>query len=167
MAVAGPIYWVPEGSLAGFVGCVFEVWPAPGARASLEKGGGRSPHIFEGFPGPPRPARPQERTQTNQARLPSGTQIECSCWLVRCSMEFYGRPPQKAPALGPPRSAKRTDAACACGALGATSIGLKPPVEFFGGRLSYNGNMVFLKNRLFDVFQTCWTNCCKKQSQLT
>ncbi len=27
-----PYIWVPEGSLAGFLGCVFEVWPAPGAR---------------------------------------------------------------------------------------------------------------------------------------
>ena len=30
--------WVPEGSLAGCLfGCVFEFWPAPGARESLHK----------------------------------------------------------------------------------------------------------------------------------
>ncbi len=32
--------WLPEGSLAGFLGCVFEVLPAPGAREGLQKGGG-------------------------------------------------------------------------------------------------------------------------------
>jgi hypothetical protein len=36
--------------------------------------GGVAPHICEGFPGPPGPARPQKRTQTNPARLPPGTQ---------------------------------------------------------------------------------------------
>ena len=45
--------WVPEGSLAGFLGCVFEVWPAPGARESLQKGGGLRPQTFlKAFPGP-------------------------------------------------------------------------------------------------------------------
>ncbi len=45
LAVLKTIFnWVPEGSLAGIVlGCVFEVWPAPGARKSLQKRGGRSP----------------------------------------------------------------------------------------------------------------------------
>ena len=38
-----PPCWVPEGSLAGFLGCVFEVWPAPGAWEGPQKGGGRSP----------------------------------------------------------------------------------------------------------------------------
>ena len=34
-------------------GCVFEVWPAPGAREGLQKGGARSPpHLFMAFPGP-------------------------------------------------------------------------------------------------------------------
>ncbi len=35
--------WVPEGSLAGFVGFVFGVWPAPGAREGLQKYGGLGP----------------------------------------------------------------------------------------------------------------------------
>ena len=34
---------------------------------------GASPHIFEGRPGPPGPARPQKHTPNNPARLPSGT----------------------------------------------------------------------------------------------
>ncbi len=38
--------WVLEGSLAGFFGCVFEVWPAPRARESPQKCGGRSPPHF-------------------------------------------------------------------------------------------------------------------------
>ncbi len=38
--------YVPEGSLAGFLECVFEVWPAPGAREGPQKCGERSPpHI--------------------------------------------------------------------------------------------------------------------------
>ncbi len=45
-----------------FSGCVFEVWPAPGARESLKKVGGFAPHIFEGHPGPPWPARLQKCT---------------------------------------------------------------------------------------------------------
>ncbi len=38
--------WVPEGSLAGFWGCLFEAWPAPGAREGLQICGGRSPPHF-------------------------------------------------------------------------------------------------------------------------
>ncbi len=43
-----PLGWVPEGSLAGFFGCVFEIWPAPGAvEGPGECGGwGRSPPQF-------------------------------------------------------------------------------------------------------------------------
>ncbi len=56
-------------------GCVFEVCPAPGAREGPQKGGGgAAPHIFEGSPGPPGPARPQKCTPKSPARLPSGTQ---------------------------------------------------------------------------------------------
>ncbi len=51
------------------------VWPAPWARENLQKGGGETPHIFEGFPGPPGPVRPQKRTPKKTARLPSGTQV--------------------------------------------------------------------------------------------
>ncbi len=38
--------------------------------------GGEAPHLFEGFPRPPGPARIQKRTPTNPARLPSGTRFE-------------------------------------------------------------------------------------------
>ena len=39
--------WVPEGSLAGFFGCVFEVWRPRGPGKAFEKvGGGRSPHLL-------------------------------------------------------------------------------------------------------------------------
>ncbi len=56
-------FFVPEGSLAGFVGCLFEVWPAQGTREGPQKGGGATPpHIFEGFPGPPGPTRLQKGT---------------------------------------------------------------------------------------------------------
>ncbi len=55
-----PPTWVPEGSLAGFLGCIFEIWPAPGGPGRPSKmWGATPPHIFEGFPGPPGPARPQ------------------------------------------------------------------------------------------------------------
>ncbi len=43
------------------------------ARESAQKCGGRRPTKFEGLPGPPGPARPPKRTQTNPARLPSST----------------------------------------------------------------------------------------------
>ncbi len=45
-----------------FGGCVFEVWPAPGARESLQEGWGLRPHILQGLPGPPGQARPQKGT---------------------------------------------------------------------------------------------------------
>ncbi len=49
------VSWVPEGNLAGFVGVrFFEVWK------DLKNVGGESPHRFEGFPGPPGPARHQK-----------------------------------------------------------------------------------------------------------
>ena len=40
----------------------------------FKKVGSEAPHILEGLPGPPGPARPQRCTPKNQARLPSGTQ---------------------------------------------------------------------------------------------
>ncbi len=40
------LIWVLEGSLAGFFGCILEVWPAPGARESPRTCGGRSPPYF-------------------------------------------------------------------------------------------------------------------------
>ncbi len=43
------LVWVPEGQSGRiFSGCMFEVWPAPGARESLPKCGGRSPPYFGG-----------------------------------------------------------------------------------------------------------------------
>ncbi len=66
--------WVPEGSLAGFGGGLFEVWPAPGAREGPPKKGGDAPHIFEGIRGPSEPARPQKKTQ-KPGQLPSSTQV--------------------------------------------------------------------------------------------
>ncbi len=50
-------------------------WPR-GPGKAFENVGGEGPHIFEGFLGPPGPARPQKSTQQNPARLPSGTQKE-------------------------------------------------------------------------------------------
>ncbi len=65
-------------------GCVFEVWTATGAREGLQK-----------------------RTQTNPARLPSGTQLDCSFdsfWLivslfglVRGGSRFVSGGPRKLP----------------------------------------------------------------------
>ncbi len=71
----GDHVWVLEGSLAGFLGGAFLRFGRPrGPGKAFQKVGGEDPHIFEGSPGPPGPARPQKRTQTNPARLPSGTQ---------------------------------------------------------------------------------------------
>jgi hypothetical protein len=39
-----------------FVGCMLEVWPAPGAQEACQNVGGETPHILEGLPGPPGPA---------------------------------------------------------------------------------------------------------------
>ncbi len=40
-------YWVPEGSLAGFVGSVFGVWAAPAGFKTIQKCGGlRPPHFW-------------------------------------------------------------------------------------------------------------------------
>ncbi len=53
--------------------------------------GGEAPHIFEGFPGPPGPARPQQCTPENPARLPSGTQIG----LQGCNLADIGSQTRK------------------------------------------------------------------------
>jgi hypothetical protein len=46
-------YWEPEGSLVGFLGGVFEVWPTQGARESrLEMWGASPPAFLRAFPGP-------------------------------------------------------------------------------------------------------------------
>jgi hypothetical protein len=53
--------------------------------------GGFAPHIMEGLPGPPGPARLQKRSQTNPARLPSGTQSTDMYFLSICmSGPAYG-----------------------------------------------------------------------------
>ncbi len=46
-----------------------------GLGKAFRNAGGEAPHLFEGFPGPPGPARPQKFTPKNLARLPSGTQV--------------------------------------------------------------------------------------------
>ena len=45
-----------------------------GPRIPGQKVGGFAPDLFEGFPGPPGPARPHKCTPKNPARLLSGTQ---------------------------------------------------------------------------------------------
>ncbi len=69
------INWVPEGNLAGFWGGALLKSGRPrGPGKAFKNVEGFAPHIFEGFPGSPGPARPQKRTPTNPARLHSGTQ---------------------------------------------------------------------------------------------
>ena len=41
--------WYLKAVWPDLLGCLFEVWPAPGARESPQKGGGRSPHQMGGF----------------------------------------------------------------------------------------------------------------------
>ncbi len=45
-----------------------------GPGETLKKVGGFAPHIFEGCPGPPGPARPQKRTPTNPNKSPTNPQ---------------------------------------------------------------------------------------------
>ncbi len=54
--------WVPEGSLAVFGGAFLRSRRPRGPGKALQNAGGEAPHIFEGLPGPPGPARPQKRT---------------------------------------------------------------------------------------------------------
>jgi hypothetical protein len=66
-AVPGPVYknctWVPEGSLAGFLLGAFLKSGRPRRPGNaLQNAGGEAPHILEGLPGPPGPARPQKGT---------------------------------------------------------------------------------------------------------
>ena len=67
--------WVPEGSLAGFCWGAFLRSGRPrGPGKAFQKVGVLAPHLFEGLPGRPGPARPQKNTPKNPARLPAGTQ---------------------------------------------------------------------------------------------
>ena len=78
VCIAVEILTEPSGYLKAvwpdLLGCLFEVWPAPGAWENLPKCGGQGSHILGGFPRPPGPARPPKRTPKNPARHPSGTQ---------------------------------------------------------------------------------------------
>ena len=59
----GSYIWVPEGSLAGFIWGAFLRSGRPRRPGkALKNVGGFAPHMFEGLPGPPGPARPQKRT---------------------------------------------------------------------------------------------------------
>ncbi len=59
--------WMPEGSLAGFVGCIFEICPAPEAREGLRKCGEAKPPTFlKAFPGPR--GRPDLKNAPNKIR---------------------------------------------------------------------------------------------------
>ncbi len=75
----------PKRSAHAQPGYIKAVWPhflaaflrsgrPRGPGKALQNMGGFAPHMFEDFPGPPGPARPQKRSPTNSARLPSGTQ---------------------------------------------------------------------------------------------
>ena len=79
--------WVRESSVAGFVGGAFlRSGGARGPGKALKKVGAKPPRIFEGFPRPPGPARPQKGTPKNPARLPSGTQFDFDRkygWVLR------------------------------------------------------------------------------------
>ncbi len=66
--------WVPEGSLAGFLGAFLRSGRPRGPGKAFKSVGGFASDISEGFPGPPGPARPQKRNPQTPARLPSGTQ---------------------------------------------------------------------------------------------
>ncbi len=54
------MFWVPEGSLAGFVGCVLRSGRPRGPGKAFQNVGGEAPQILDGFPGTLGPARPQE-----------------------------------------------------------------------------------------------------------
>jgi len=66
VCIAVEILTEPSGYLKAvwpdLLGCLFEVWPAPGAWENLPKCGGQGSHILGGFPRPPGPARPPKRT---------------------------------------------------------------------------------------------------------
>ncbi len=44
--------WVPEGSLAGSWGCVFEAWPAREPGKAFKNVGASPPTFLKAFPGP-------------------------------------------------------------------------------------------------------------------
>ncbi len=59
MVLIGLIGWVHEASLAGFSWVAFLRFDRPRGPGKAPKNvGGEAPHIFEGLPGPPGPARP-------------------------------------------------------------------------------------------------------------
>ncbi len=66
--------WVLEGSLAGFLGCIFEVWLGPGARKGLQICGGLRPPHFGRFSRSPGAGQSSKTHPTNPTRFSSGTQ---------------------------------------------------------------------------------------------
>ncbi len=82
--------------------------------------GGEAPHIFEGFPVPPGPARPQKFSQQiparlPSARLPSGTQLPafqmffvgfsvCTRSVFLSTVAVYTRCPVRVGVVAPDRS---------------------------------------------------------------
>ncbi len=59
-----------------FVGCIFEVWPAPGAREGFQKcGGAKPPTFWKVFPGPRGRPDLKNAPNKNPARLPSSTEV--------------------------------------------------------------------------------------------
>ena len=89
-----------------FIGCLFEVWPAPGARECPQKGGGLRPRIFESIPEPQRPARPRKCTPTKSGqtasrhpvpdmlmKIPNSVRGRCRSWphaaAVRCCAPMF------------------------------------------------------------------------------
>ncbi len=68
------IDWVPEGSLAGFVGCILKSGRPWGAGKTFKMVGGEAPTFLKAFPGPRGRPDIKNATPKNPARLPSSTQ---------------------------------------------------------------------------------------------
>ncbi len=118
-----------------FFGCIFEVWPAPGARESLQKCGGLRPP-------PPGPARLQKCTPKNPARLPSGTQL-----MVRISSSGLeiGLPGRMSAGFSSGKPQKRSS--------GRPSAGRKTDLEVFPSRLrpKFSAAAQFLARKFYCV----------------
>ncbi len=74
-------------------GCVFEVCPAPGARETLQKCGGRRPPHFRGLSQVPEAGQTSKMQPRNSARRPSGTQFGLGIWgrhHLRHKPTFWG-----------------------------------------------------------------------------